>query len=275
MSYKKEMMGILVLTMACCGCATSGPTGMTALMRASEQREPNKVIALIDKGADVNAKNSYGQTALTIAVIKGNADVVRTLFDKGAGVNVNDSSWQALLDVAALNGYVDVVRILLEKGAKVNGKVSSEGDRTALLAAAENGHLEVVRALVEAGADVNARRTAKKSMTFTYNSGSGSSSSTLTGGDAVSAEGHSALSYAITIKNVDMVRYLVEKGADVKAEVVYRDAYVSAPSGNPMDFRASDFHAYKEEAASILELAKSSKNPAILEIIQGRLQAQK
>ena len=52
---------------------------------------------LIDKGADVNAKNKNGATALILAADKGNAEIVSFLIDKGADVNAKDGNGTALM----------------------------------------------------------------------------------------------------------------------------------------------------------------------------------
>jgi ankyrin repeat protein len=46
---------------------------------------------LIDKGADVNAKNKYNETPLFYAVkIKDNIEIVKLLIDKGVDVNAKN-----------------------------------------------------------------------------------------------------------------------------------------------------------------------------------------
>jgi len=46
---------------------------------------------LIDKGADVNAKNKYNETPLHFAVyVKENKEIVKLLIDKGVDVNAKN-----------------------------------------------------------------------------------------------------------------------------------------------------------------------------------------
>jgi ankyrin repeat protein len=49
------------------------------------------VRSLIDSGAEVNAKNNYGETPLHWCVQKGNEEILRALLDEGADVNVADN----------------------------------------------------------------------------------------------------------------------------------------------------------------------------------------
>ena len=86
------------------------------LYEAVRRSDPAAVTALLDKGADVNAKFRYGATALFKAAERGNADVVKILLARGADVTVKDTFYGATAMSWALDGgHVDVVRALLEK----------------------------------------------------------------------------------------------------------------------------------------------------------------
>jgi ankyrin repeat protein len=114
------------------------------------------VRALVEKGADLNAKDNGGQTALMKAVWMGrcNADVVRFLIEKGADVNAYDKNGYTALMTAANQGFVDIVRALVEKGADLNAQ--DNGGQTALMkAVGAPPHADVVRILIEKGANLN------------------------------------------------------------------------------------------------------------------------
>lgn len=131
--------------------------GETALRLAVTSGKTDVVKLLIEKGADVNAISEdvlFGGTALMLAAVFGNMNMVQTLLDNGADVNAEDKNGITALMNAAFNGYLGIVRVLIERGADVN---SNEYGRTALIQAADRGHADVVRLLVEKGADVNAR----------------------------------------------------------------------------------------------------------------------
>jgi ankyrin repeat protein len=111
--------------------------------------------ALLDSGADVNARDDNGATALMYQAghRPPNVDNIYMLLAKSADVNATDNDgWTALMR-AAYSGYPDNVRVLLDSGAKVNAK-NNKG-KTALLVAAEEGLLEVIRTLLQGGADVS------------------------------------------------------------------------------------------------------------------------
>jgi len=86
------------------------------LFEAVKKGDAAAVTALLDKGADVNAKFRYGQTALFKAAEKGHAAVVKVLLDRGADVKVQDTFYKATAMTWALDhGHAEVVRLLFEK----------------------------------------------------------------------------------------------------------------------------------------------------------------
>ena len=64
--------------------AKGGSNGYTALMLASEKGHVDAVQALLDAGADIEAKDYYGWTALMLASRYGHVEVVQALLDAGA-----------------------------------------------------------------------------------------------------------------------------------------------------------------------------------------------
>jgi len=86
------------------------------LFEAVRKGDAAAVTALLDKGADVNAKFRYGTTALFKAAERGHAAVVKVLLDRGADVKVKDTFYKSTaMSWALSNNHPDVVRLLLEK----------------------------------------------------------------------------------------------------------------------------------------------------------------
>src|SRR5579863_9342849 len=124
------------------------------------------VEVLLIAGADANTFQQEGQTALMTAAKAGNADAVKALLDHGAEVNAKES-WrgQTALMWAAAENHPALVQLLVEKGAEVNARSATfdfrglktkpgdvpmhfpRGGLTPLLFAARNGHLDCVRIL--------------------------------------------------------------------------------------------------------------------------------
>jgi ankyrin repeat protein len=86
------------------------------------------VTALLDKGADVNAKFRYGATALFKAAERGHTEIVKLLLARGADVKVKDTFYNATAMTWALsNGNVETVRALLEKDSSSVDEVLMTG----------------------------------------------------------------------------------------------------------------------------------------------------
>lgn len=86
------------------------------LFEAVRKGDAAAVTALLDKGADVNAKFRYGQTALFKACERGHANVVKVLLDRGADTTVKDTFYNSTARYWAIsNNHADVVKLLFEK----------------------------------------------------------------------------------------------------------------------------------------------------------------
>jgi len=100
------------------------------LWEAARSGNAEAVTALLDKGADVNAKFRYGATALFKAAERGNTEVVKILLARGADASVKDTFYSATAMTWALsNKHVEVIRALLEKDASSVNDVLMTGVR--------------------------------------------------------------------------------------------------------------------------------------------------
>ena len=107
---------------------------------------------LLEQGVDEDNGDSEGRTALHYAAEKGHLDIMRYLLEQGADKEKTDHAGYTPLHCAADRGRFDAVQCLLEQGAEKD-KAGKWDTYTPLSLAAKNGHLDVVRLLVEKGAD--------------------------------------------------------------------------------------------------------------------------
>lgn len=94
--------------------------GQTPLMYAIAAGEMVGINALIEKGADVNARDAKGKTVLMHAVINRRFLAVQSLLVKGALVGASDQSGMTELMYAAKLGDLSIVKALLSKLPNLN-----------------------------------------------------------------------------------------------------------------------------------------------------------
>lgn len=93
----------------------------TALMAAcSSKCNPEAVVRvvelLLEFGAVINCKDSYGMTPLMFAIINDHTEVIRLIIDQAA-LEAADNELQTALFHAVSNGRVEAVEMLLKAGA--------------------------------------------------------------------------------------------------------------------------------------------------------------
>ncbi|KAK2765322.1 hypothetical protein FQN54_008166 [Arachnomyces sp. PD_36] len=164
--------------------------GMNGLHLAAYYNRILVVIALLEKGVDVETPNRKGKTALHIAAEAGHSGVIKTLISYGANLHATTTNYpthsisasavgphrrpasslgfrtsgggnesileedsEAAIHFAASSGSKEVVQLMLEHGADINSR-SSQGS-TPLHKALEAGQEDIIELLTDAGADVN------------------------------------------------------------------------------------------------------------------------
>jgi ankyrin repeat protein len=109
------------------------------------------LLALLDSGADVNARNDAGYTPLLCAARNGEGEAVRLLLERGADVNAQaEGDGATALHLAVCGGHDEAARLLLACGADPS-LVDAQGNSSVDCAVeAENDAL--VGLLMDAGA---------------------------------------------------------------------------------------------------------------------------
>ena len=172
--------------------------GSTALHWAAHRDDLEAAGLLLGAGADVSAANRYGVAPISLAATNGSAAMIERLLAAGADSDASLLEGETALMTAARTGAVDAVRSLLDHGADPNAAEQWRG-QTALMWAAAEGHAAVVRELIARGAEVDARSSAA-------------------GDDEADGErpgGFSALLFAARNGRLGAARALVDAGADV------------------------------------------------------------
>ncbi|GAW18735.1 hypothetical protein ANO14919_082170 [Xylariales sp. No.14919] len=133
-------------------------SGWTPLMIAASVKDGEAIVdVLLQRGADVNQKNSNGQTALHFVSSKNNLEVARKLFAAKPPISsrVRDKRGQYPLHRAAAVGSTPMVKLLLEHNSPLNA--SDNAGYTALHHAVAEGHGDTAIALLKAGAETDKR----------------------------------------------------------------------------------------------------------------------
>jgi predicted Ser/Thr protein kinase len=186
-----------------------------ALIIAAARGDLQITTSLLDRGADVNARDGQGWTALLGAVDRGSAEIARLLLDRGADVNAARETGVTPLLIAASRGDQTIVEMLLDRGADVNAQ--DDQGWTALSGAADRGHHEIARLLLERGADVNAaRESGVTSLMIAASRGDHELVQMLldrgANVNARSADGTTALGSAVDRGHAEIVELLLDRG---------------------------------------------------------------
>ncbi|HET9469413.1 MAG TPA: ankyrin repeat domain-containing protein [Vicinamibacterales bacterium] len=186
-----------------------------------------KVRLLVSRGATINVKQIEGRTPVyQAALLSSGNGVLRYLLDNGGDPNVATLTGLTPLNAASLRGDVDAMRMLLDKGARVDSK--NGAGATPLMAAAANGNPAAVQLLLDKGADVQVRT--KLGETALGNAAGAGVTETVTllldrGADVNSrnSRGYSPLMLAAgsDVMNADIVKLLLAKGADTSFSADY------------------------------------------------------
>lgn len=139
------VLAIIEFSPAGLNSADSG--GYTALHHASSRGAVPEISALLEAGAEVDAKDCAGWTPLFEASTQGSCDAVAVLLHHGANAKALDFEGRSPLHLAAQRGFVGTTRRLLTAGADV-GRRFGRSECSALDLAVVDGHVEVLRSII-------------------------------------------------------------------------------------------------------------------------------
>jgi ankyrin repeat protein len=176
--------------------------GWSPLMYAARQDAKDAAAALVEVGADLDLQDGDGTTALQFAVINGHYDLAAALLDAGADPDVADRT-----GMTALYAAVDMVFFTADIGRPRQPNFSTLTAR------------DIVQLALERGADPNAQL-----------------SSTIIGrhhgmGDFALGNGATALMRAAKGGDIELMRMLIEAGADPAVAMANGQTVVDLVSG--------------------------------------------
>ena len=234
--------------------------GQTALMWAAAQNQSGAVDALLAAGADPNARSARGFTPLLFAAREGHAGILDRLVDAGAGVDDTlPANGMSALVLAVYNAHYDVANALLELGADPD---AAGNGWTALhqvvwtrrpnlgrnppfpVPLGELDAFDLVRALAAHGADLDARQTQEPR--------DGNR-------NLLKRIGSTPLLQAAKVADADMMRLLVELGADPSLTTDEGVTPLMAAAGVGI-WKIGENPGTNEEALAAVELAWEQGN---------------
>ena len=196
--------------------------GWMPLHLAAQKNSREVAVELIERGADVHAKNNKGWMPLHIAAWRNAREAAAELIERGADVHAKTKKGSMPLHLAARRNAREAAAELIERGADVHAK-NKKGWMPLHLAARRNAR-EAAAELIERGADVHAKN--KKGwmplhLAAWYNAREAAAELIERGADvhAKNKKGWMPLHIAAWNNARDVVAELIERGADIHAKV--------------------------------------------------------
>ncbi|WP_374698648.1 ankyrin repeat domain-containing protein [Wolbachia endosymbiont (group B) of Limnophora tigrina] len=179
--------------------------GYTALHKAVFSKRFDEVKLLVDKGARVDVQDKHELTPLFYAVMNNDEKMIKLLVETG-DANVDLGKYNNPLGIAITRGYIESAEYLINKGANLDQQDSI--GRTLLHKAAEDGNLAAVKFLIDQGARL----------------------------DVLDKWNDTPLHVAANVKvnkdHTEIVDYLIQKGADINLTHNYTPIHLAITRGN-------------------------------------------
>lgn len=150
--YLLAFMASLFMAASSISAQETGRPAM--LLEAVRTNDSAQLRAVIDGGADLEARDGQGRTALLLATRASAVDLAGLLIEAGADVNAKDAIRDTPFLYAGAEGQDAILRLILATGKARLGDTNRYGG-TALIPAAHHGHPSTVRILLGTAIDID------------------------------------------------------------------------------------------------------------------------
>jgi len=246
--------------------------GDSLLMAAIGEGKLNFAELLLTAGADPHHRNNFGWTAWMIAMKNQHYAFADKLVEK-YGVEEADFSVANVLD-AAENGLLEDIEAYLENGGKVDAHI--ETGVTLLMRAADGKQLDIINLLLQHGANPNLIDSGGNSALSNASYEGfieGVEALLEVGASPNDEEGKSwALYFAVDKQHVEIVRLLLERGANPDTQFSYGRLPVHAAASHS----SIEMLSMLQEAGADLSRLDESKESALYQAVKnGRFEVAK
>ena len=199
--------------------------GFSALHECCDHGHIEMALMLLRRGASFKLYNAFNYAPIHQASKNGHVEIVRKLLELGEDANhlAPGHHWTPLAEASEHN-HPEIVELLLSRGADTEERLGAGGNhQTALMRAAQHGHASVVQLLLDRGkARIDAEDPGSKTALY-FSVVAGHVETTkqillrkpkLEVRDSARGYGYTPLHRAAQASQLDLVRLLLEAGAD-------------------------------------------------------------
>ncbi|MDG7052918.1 MAG: ankyrin repeat domain-containing protein, partial [Wolbachia endosymbiont of Alcedoecus sp.] len=242
------------------------------LLIAVEEEDLGKVKDNIRRGANVNAQSRLGWASVFWAIQKNNLNIVKLLVNNGADINAKDNESWIPLHWAAQLSSLDVVKYIVERGANVNA-LTADG-RTPLDLAVQRNYVNIINFLKKAQLDLD-----KELLTAVQDGDLNKVEGLANQGAGLNTKGSNdwtLLHFAAFSNKFDIVKFLLDKNANIKAKDVYGNTplHVAAQYDSKLeivkfllDKNASGINDVNNNSSTPLHLAIQGNKPSTVKLL--------
>ena len=178
---------------------------------------------LLERGAEVDVRNKDQKTPLILVSDIGEYEVVHLLIKRGSNVNSQDTWGWSPVYLAARNGDLEVVKLLLDSGADID--IWDRNDETPFDIASKFGKHDVMNFLAKHDGNLSSRLSEPVASTLleeepqndlsVISSAEPQRSCSNADKEGSNDEQSTSLHTALKNRNIDAIKNLLDRGADV------------------------------------------------------------